>query len=189
MGHSMGGKTALAFGLKYPEQVKSMIVVDMSPLGYNHLHDSSGAMQHERIINALLKMDIDQITSREDADLQLQPSIKSKAVRQFLLKNLKRTPDGKFRWALNLQALAGNLNRLFAGIPEENEMSPANIPEFPLLFIKGELSDYIGFRDEQAIHQYFPWAELVVIQGSGHWVHAEQPTSFLKTVRSFLLHP
>jgi esterase len=186
IGHSMGGKTALAFGLKYPERVIKMIVVDISPLGYDTGSNSPEATGHERIIRALQQINTDLITSRKDADKLLQPAISVLSIRQFLLKNLKRTPDGRYRWALNIQALAENLPAIFAGIIRENETAPRIIPHFPLLFLKGELSGYISSRDEEAIHHYFPWAKLVVIPGTGHWVHAEQPIAFLKAVRNFI---
>jgi esterase len=31
LGHSMGGRTALVFGLKHPQRVEKLIIVDMSP--------------------------------------------------------------------------------------------------------------------------------------------------------------
>ena len=157
MGHSMGGKTALAFGMKYPEMVQKMIIVDISPLAYDS-HESSLEADHKSIIIALQLMDPDLIISREDADKKLQPTLSTLYVRQFLLKNLKRTPDGKFRWALNIQALAENMPAIFAGVISENETDPRSIPQFPLLFMKGERSGYIRSRDEEAIHRYFPWA-------------------------------
>ena len=113
-------------------------------------------------------------------------TIPSAGVRQFLLKNLKRLKDGKFRWALNIQALHDNMSAIFDGIIALEETDPGKIPQFPLVFIKGELSDYIGIRDEDAIRHYFPWAMFAVIPGAGHWVHAEQPEAFLNTIREFI---
>lgn len=186
IGHSMGGKTALAFGLKYPERVRKMIVVDISPLGYENRADSSETTNHEKIILALQAMDPDHIANRGDADKQLEQSIPSSVVRQFLLKNLKRTPDGKFRWAMNIQALAENMPSIFAGVLPGCAANQDIIPRFPLLFLKGERSGYIGITDEEAIRHYFPWAEVKIIQDTGHWIHAEQPDEFLKAVRSFI---
>jgi len=185
LGHSMGGKTALAFGLKHPEMVSKMIVVDISPLGYGKHHHSPEHAIHERIIHALLSIQPDILTSRDEADMLLQKSIALPAIRQFLLKNLKRKPDGGFYWALNLQAIADNLSAIFAGVIPEIR-SDQNVPRFPLLFIKGEYSGYIKKHDEKAIHDFFPWALIETMHGAGHWVHAEQPAALLKTVRDFI---
>jgi esterase len=183
LGHSMGGKTALAFGMKYPEMVKKMIVVDISPLGYSYKAYSAESSSHERIIYALQSIDPALLASREEADAILQKTIAPAAIRQFLLKNLKRSTEG-FYWALNIQALAENLPAIYSGILPEN-MNVA-LPQFPLIFIKGEYSVYIRKKDEEAIHQYFPWAEIEVIPEAGHWVHAEQPEAFLHAVRNFI---
>ena len=185
LGHSMGGKTALAFGLKYPEKVAKMIVVDISPLGYASHQNSPGSNIHERIISTLQTIRPDLLTSREEADRLLQKTIAPLAIRQFLLKNLKRSAEGKFFWSLNVDALAENMPAIFSGIlPESTDEIP--IPRFPLLFIRGEFSTYIRSKDEEAIHQYFPWAGITMIPGAGHWVHAEQPEAFLKNIRNFI---
>lgn len=184
IGHSMGGKTALAFGLNYPEMVKKIIVVDISPLGYPYQAFSAESSSHERIIQALQSIDPAQLASREEADAMLQKTIAPASIRQFLLKNLKRSREGKFFWALNIPALAENLPAIYAGIIPES--MPGGIPQFPLLFIKGEYSRYIRRSDEAAIRLYFPWAGIKVISGAGHWIHAEQPEAFLRTVRSFI---
>ncbi|HLO58670.1 MAG TPA: alpha/beta fold hydrolase [Bacteroidales bacterium] len=186
IGHSMGGKTALQFGLKHPELVAKMIIVDISPLGYDLNNASDAGNQHIQIIDALSRINPEALKSREEADKILLPEIPSAMVRQFLLKSLKRMPDGKFRLAINIKALSENLPGIFSGVISEDNTDPRQIPEFPLLFIKGELSPYICLRDEQAIRHFFPWARIVTIEGSGHWVHAEQPARFLEVVNDFI---
>lgn len=186
MGHSMGGKTALFFGLKYPEKVIKMIVVDISPLGYGKNSESLAGSEHMKIIRTLLTIDMDRLTRREDAGKILMKTIPSAMVRQFLLKSLKRTKDGKFHWALNIHALHDNMPAIFDGVIEEEVTDPRGIPQFPLLFIKGERSDYMGTRDIATIRHYFPWAGITVVAGAGHWLHAEQPGAFLNAVRDFI---
>lgn len=186
MGHSMGGRTALKFGLKYPEMVRKIIVVDISPMGNEYRQNAPEILVHDRIISSLLQIDTDLLTTRDEADKQLQKSVALPSIRQFLLKNLKRSPDGKFKWAFNLRTLSEKLPDIFAGIIKENETDPESIPQFPLLFIKGALSGYIRAEDQAFIRHYFPWAIIQVIPGAGHWVHAEQPAAFLQAVREFL---
>ena len=182
----MGGKTALAFGLDYPEMVKKMIVVDISPLGYVSGDSTSEFTGHERIIAALQSIDPGTLVNRGEADLLLKKTIAPPAIRQFLLKNLKHNAEGKFYWAINLPVIAENLHGIFAGLIDENEHDPRSISQFPLLFIRGEYSRYIRKKDEEAIRHYFPWSRIVTVPGTGHWVHAEEPASFLKIVREFI---
>ena len=185
LGHSMGGKTALAFGLQYPEKVKKMIVVDISPFGYDQSH-SQESTAHHRIIQGLLTIHPETLISRAEADTILQKSIAPSSIRQFLLKNLKRDGRGKFFWAMNIPAIAANMTDIFEGVIPHNTCNTTDIPQFPLLFIRGEYSGYIKNRDEAAIRQCFPWSQLVMVKGSGHWLHAEQPQTFLHIVKDFL---
>lgn len=185
IGHSMGGKTALNFGIRNPHKVKKMVVVDISPLGFDKNDPVIARSDQFAIIKALNNLDTGKIASRSDADKALSPQIPSTMVRQFLLKSLKRLKDGSFRWSINIKALDEQISEIFEGIIAEEETDPRAIPEFPLLFIKGERSAYIGEEDVAAINHYFPWAEIKVISGAGHWVHAEQQDVFVRTVREF----
>jgi esterase len=186
IGHSMGGKTALLFGLQHPEMVAKMIIVDISPIGYNMANVSAAGHYHLQISKALAAVNPDRLKSREEADRILASDIPSVSVRQFLLKNLKRTADGHFKWNLNLEALSENMQAIFSGVVGENTGDPAIIPQFPLLFIKGERSEYIRSNDEEAIRHFFPRAALQIIPRAGHWVHAEEPAKFLEVVNEFL---
>jgi pimeloyl-ACP methyl ester carboxylesterase len=72
------------------------------------------------------------------------------------------------------------------GLDVEKFNGGNGITGFPVLFIKGEKSDYIGLEDEKAISTLFPYAEIETIPDTGHWLHAEKPERFLQTIQSFL---
>ena len=55
------------------------------------------------------------------------------------------------------------------------------------LFVRGGASDYVEDSDLPAIRALFPAAELVTIEGAGHWVHAEKPDALADAVIDFLL--
>jgi len=185
LGHSMGGKAAIAFGMKYPEKVSKMIVVDISPFAYDVYH-SQEATSHHRIIRSLMEINPETLSGRKEADEILKKSIAPPSIRQFLLKNLKRDSHGSFHWALNIPALAGNVSGIFAGVVQKETPYSHEILKFPLLFIKGEYSGYIKNTDEEAIRFSFPWSRIITVKGSGHWLHAEQPEAFLRVVMEFL---
>ena len=65
--------------------------------------------------------------------------------------------------------------------------TPAVPIEIPVLFVKGERSDYIFPGDIKLMRSIFLQAKLVVIPGAGHWVHADKPQEFFKAVSEFLL--
>ena len=64
IGHSMGGKTAMLFSLKYPDFVNKLIVVDILPISYNR--------DYNLIFDSLLKVDLASIKSRNDFNLHLK---------------------------------------------------------------------------------------------------------------------
>ncbi|MFW6101193.1 MAG: alpha/beta fold hydrolase [Bacteroidota bacterium] len=187
IGHSMGGKTAMFFSVAYPEMVHKMIVVDIAPTPYQMLTEPNPqALNHLNIINALNNLDIAQISTIKEADNQLSGFIPYQRVRQFLLKNLKRDKDGTFKWLLNIETLRNELPAILDGLNPDNYQSNNADISFPVLFIKGENSDYIQQKDREAILKIFPDAGIQTIAGAGHWVHAEKRTEFLQTVRQFL---
>ena len=172
LGHSMGGKMAMAFALKYPERVSKLILADIAPVGY--------PPRHNAIIAGLSAVDMAKLTNRTDADKQLTHYIPEAGVRQFLLKSLVKD-DAGFHWRFNLSALKQNYAELIAAPLQQGKF------DGPTLFIKGGDSDYILPEHKATIMQLFPNAQAKIIQGTGHWLHAEKPAAFTKLVNDFLL--
>ncbi len=190
LGHSMGGKTAIYFALEYPEKVEKLIVVDIAPGPYKSLaNPSPNTLNHLNILNALYNLDTEKIKTLRDADQELSETIPYKQVRQFLLKNLKRDKKGEFHWLLNVNTLRNELPSIVDGIDvnnyAENTMDD-NKRQYPVLFIKGGSSEYIGERGINEIKTLFPDAYIQTFKNAGHWVHAEQREKFIETVRKFL---
>jgi len=184
MGHSMGGKTAMLFASQFPEMISKLIVVDISPASYSNSKDfSSQERVHQQIITALHSLNIEALTSRQQADELLSKMILDLRVRQFLLKNLKRETDGKYSWMLNLDGLSQNLHQLMGSIFGETDNVKIQIPT---LFIQGEKSPYITPPHQDVIKNHFENYQLVSIPNAGHWVHAEQPEQFLQEINKFL---
>jgi esterase len=179
LGHSMGGKTAMQLALRAPERVDRIIVADIAPVTYHPRHDA--------VLEGLTSIDLGSIRSRQDADRMLADHVAEPGVRQFLLKNLVRVADnerndypGLYRWRLNLPVIEQCYPKL-AEAPEGN--GPF---EGPVLFIKGADSAYIQEKHRDSISRLFPNADLRIIAGTGHWLHAEKPDSFAALCRRFL---
>ncbi len=171
LGHSMGGKTAMFFAVRYPELLSKLIVVDIAPRAY--------PVHHQAVLDAFAAVKIDQIQSRSEAEEQMMPLVPEKGVRQFLLKNLQRADDG-FSWKLNLPVIRDNIEAIGEAVPDDSPV------EIPALFVRGEKSDYIKKEDEVLIKRIFPVAQVATVKGAGHWVHAEQPEALLEVVTDFL---
>lgn len=187
MGHSMGGKTVMSFAMKYPERVLSLLVVDIAPVSYNELAVSSHqTANHSKMIDAMLELDLSNMESREDISRALAVKIGAERIRLFLLKNITRDKEKNFCWKINLPVLKKYLDEIMEALPMQEVIDNGGISGFPVVFIRGENSDYIQAKDHDIIKKLFPVAEIVSIPNSGHWVHAEQPSLLLKTVKYFL---
>jgi len=183
VGHSMGGKTAMFFAMTYPERVNALVVIDISPRSYLDLSALSGPVtDHMNIINGMLNVDLSQSHTREDVDRQLAATVRSPKVRRFLLKNLESEGRKGLRWRINLETLRNELPQILEGFEAGPYTEGAGITGFPVLFIKGGLSEYITDADQPLIRQIFPYAETRVIPDAGHWLHAEQPDLLVKTI-------
>lgn len=173
IGHSMGGKIAMEFALRQPQAVQRLVLADIAPISY-----STG--RHQHIFAGLNSIDMATLANRRDADEQLARFIPELGVRQFLLKSLDKTDNG-FSWRFNVPALQQNYASLISAPTIQGQFTG------PALFIKGSESDYILPEHRSTIMQLFPSAQAKVIQGTGHWLHAEKPAAFNKLVRDFLL--
>jgi len=174
LGHSMGGKTAMYFTVRYPEKAGKIVVVDIGPKKY--------PITNQFVIDAIEQFNPEQLKSRKEADGLMAKYLPDSSTRQFLLKNLYWDENQKLKWKFNYEVIKEKI----AIVSEETPM-PLTPIEIPALFIKGEKSDYIFQADIKRINAMFPKAVLVTIPGAGHWVHADQPQAFFNVVSEFLL--
>lgn len=168
LGHSMGGKAAMALALIHPGLVRRLIVADIAPVGYGH------TQQH--LIDAMRAVDLSATQTRRDADLQLAQSVTAEGVRAFLLQSL----DLKTRhWRLNLDVLERFMPAIL-GWPDL-----AGHYDGPSLFLSGALSDYVTPAHRPTIKALFPNARFAKIPGAGHWLHADRPREFEAAITAF----
>ena len=173
LGHSMGGKTAMQFALDYPHLLSKLIVVDIAPKAY--------PVHHDLIINSLKSLNFEVIKTRQQADDYLAQYIFDLSTRQFLLKNLYWAAQGQLAFRFNLEAIAKNIDEVGAEIEFTSPFYQQT------MFIRGDQSNYILDADFEPILSIFPNAQIKTVENSGHWVHAEQPFTFLSVVKAFLL--
>ena len=172
VGHSMGGKVALHFAQEYPEKLTKLVVVDMGVKSY--------PPHHQHILDALHQLPLDQLKTRNEAAALLRSQLQNEGVVQFILKNLYWKEKGLLAWRMNLPVLEASMPEILAAIPPKEIV-------IPTLFIRGALSNYILDEDWSEIEEIVFDAELVTINGAGHWVHAEKIDEFLEALLHYLL--
>ncbi|KAA3611285.1 MAG: alpha/beta fold hydrolase [Calditrichaeota bacterium] len=174
IGHSMGGKVAMNFSKHHSHFLSKLIVVDIAPKKYN-------STQFIDFINALLFINLNLFQSRKEIENELLKKLKvHPGIIQFLLKNLFRTENNRFKWRMNLPALKMNIDNILDGLKISNPVMTKT------LFMKGSESQYITFNDELIIKEKFPNSRIEEIKNATHWVHSSSPINFENTLRSFL---
>ena len=78
LGHSMGGKAALLFAEKYPKYLDKLIVADIGTKAY--------PMHHDEILKGLNSVNLQEISSRNQAQQSIRVHIDNLSTQQFLLK-------------------------------------------------------------------------------------------------------
>ncbi|AFJ47767.1 esterase [Shimwellia blattae] len=167
IGHSMGGKTAMATTALAPERIDKLVAIDISPVDY-HLR------RHDDIFAAIRAVSAAGVTTRHDAAAIMREHIKEEGVIQFILKSFVQG-----EWRFNVPVLWD----AYASIVGWDD-----VPAWPhpAMFICGGDSPYVKPEYRPAILRQFPQAQAHVIAGTGHWVHAEKPDAVLRVIRQFL---
>lgn len=171
IGHSMGGKTAMALALAEPAAVSRLVVVDIAPVAYS-------TPLFARYVAAMRAIPLRPGLTRREADAALEAAVPNPALRGFLLQNLLFAADPP-RWRVALDVIAAEMPTIGAW---------PDLPgryDGPALVLAGDASDYIRAEHHALFARLFPAARFATIR-AGHWLHAENPTAFLAQVTSFL---
>jgi len=176
LGHSMGGKTAMALALRHPQRVGRLVVVDIAPVAY--------ADQQTPFAEAMRGVNVMAAISRAEVQGRLQQAVSDPGVVPFLMQNLVMH-NAHFDWRINLMGISTAMPQL-CGFPSE---LLGKRYAGPLTVIAGGQSDYVAQLDGADFRPMFPQVDVQVIDGAGHWVHADRPAALLALVRQALHEP
>lgn len=174
LGHSMGGKLAMMLSLLYPAMVSKLVVADISPVVYPPI-------RHAALTDAMKSIDFNHIYNRQDLERQVTNATPDKGLQGLMLKNIVRLRDDRFAWKLNLRVISDNIVNVF-----DFDVPGHLTYHGPVLFIRGDKSDFIQESHDGIIKKYFPNYTLETIYGAGHWLHAEKPDDFLQICIKFI---
>jgi esterase len=174
IGHSLGGKAVMELALSSPARVTAAAVLDMSP--------RASQARYQGFVPTLRALDLEKVSSRTDAQAVLEPQIPDRATLLFLLKSLTNDTahPGRLRWRLNLKSLDEHYPEIWKAVAGGRRW------EGPALFLRGGASDFFRPGDEELVRTLFPRATFGVVEGAGHWLHAEKPAEVLAVLNRWL---
>ena len=178
VGHSLGGKTAMQFALKYPQRLEKLVVIDISPCRMNSLLES----------NTLITNLMNQVMAIKNLSLSDFQSFSGFAngisafdddTKRAIIGNIKY--DGKaFSWQIDIDAIFNNFDKLTSGFDVDDFIdTKINVPT---LFIKAMDSEFLPKSDYKAVKYIFPNSEIVEVADCTHRIHFEKPKTLAKII-------
>lgn len=168
IGHSIGGKVAMALSILADQYVDKVIVIDIAPKKYN-------VCRHQNIFSILNYINNSKITNKNDIIKIMEQNYIKPHIILFLLKSFQ-----KGKWSFNFDFIMKNYHNI-------NDWSIPQICYQPSLFIKGALSSYINDSCIKNIYYQFPSACIKTVSNSGHWVHHDEPIHVFNIIKKFIL--
>lgn len=169
VGHSMGGKTAMAFAQRWPELLKKLVIIDIGPREHTN--------NQAHIVEALRTTDLSTGRTRKEVEAHISSFVKEPGVVQFLMKNLYWKTDQQLAWRVNVALLDRELPAILAAVGPE----PVRVPT---VFVRGGQSNYIEREDIPAIKEQFTNCTIETVPYAGHWVHAQAPDEVVAIIRA-----
>lgn len=170
LGHSLGGKVAMALALRHPALVERLIVADVTMAKVPPVFTV--------LLQDMAKVPL-RLERREDAEPYLRDAEPLLATRRFLLKNLVAAPEGGFRWRLDLEGLSRDHQRILDSVPAGPPYTK------PTLLIHGRDSTIVTPEGIELTRRYFPALRVLDLPG-GHWIHVDAKEAFNQAVEDFL---
>ncbi len=172
IGHSAGGRDAMAYIASHPDKIERLIIADIDPLGFN---PESSRMR------AGFESESDEWDSLEAVIERLRqrsPGASPEILRHHALCMTRDLPGGRRIWKRDKAILpAYDRPELWANYRKIN---------CPTLIIRGENSAILSQEVAREMIQVLPAAKLREIKAAGHWCYDDNLRDFETAVREFL---
>lgn len=171
LGHSLGGKVAMALALRHPALVERLVVVDITM--------AQAKPYFGPLLDAMEAVPVASLARRDDAEPYLRVAEPVLETRRFLLKNLIPAEGGGFRWRFDLRGLRQDHPKVLAQV--------LNAPPWPgpALLIHGDKSELVDPEGLALTRACFPALQVRTLPG-GHWIHVDAREKFNEAVKNFL---
>lgn len=179
VGASLGGMTGLLLAGEEPGLVSALVLVDITVRP-----ERDGV---ERIVGFMTAAP-DGFASLDDAGravAEYLPHRPRPPDVRGLSKNLRRDPDGRFRWHWD-PALISGPRSLPGSRSQDRAIRAARAIDIPLLLVRGGRSELVSEEGARELLELVPHARFVDIAGAGHMVAGDRNDVFGAAVIGFL---
>jgi pimeloyl-ACP methyl ester carboxylesterase len=181
VGASLGGLSGLlAEGTLAPGTTSALVLVDITPR-----MEPAGV---KRIVGFMLDRvdagfaDLDEAA---DAIAAYQPHRPRPSDLSGLAKNLRRDPDGRWRWHWDPDMFLGP-TPIGASAQAHRFDEAAGRLSVPTLLVRGRMSDLVSEETARHFLELCPSAEFVDVSDAGHMVAGDRNDAFTEAVVDFL---
>jgi esterase len=178
VGQSMGAINALAFAVHYPERLSALVMIDAGP----EMRRPGSRRIREFVTEVAEASSLEAIIARA---LAFNPRRDPQILRRSLMHNLRRTPEGGWRWKYDRRRFQ-NLDRDGHLVERRGLADGLARLACPVLVVRGADSDV--FHEEDAVHLAgrLPRGSHVTIAEAGHTVQGDNPKALVAAIRAFL---
>ena len=181
IGHSMGGKTAMALACTDPQRVDKLCIMDIAPFNYNgrmgkyysQIQDMLQFIKHEDIRNK----------SRKEIEIMCHEKFDDPNLGYLISSNLKGK-DGEYEWRIGIDYLIEGFEQV--GGWEELEKNF----DGPALALVGENSVHTVKSpltiDLKQRYSRFRNIKIEIIKNAGHFIHVDNPVAVKEALNKFL---
>ncbi|MGL4423877.1 MAG: alpha/beta fold hydrolase [Gemmataceae bacterium] len=169
-GCSMGGYVAMAFARKYPEHLKSLILVDTKA----GADDATARASREQQIADLNRG----VLTPAGLVEKMLPRLLGPAAPETVKDHVRQ---------LGSRASVPGLTTAIAALRDRPDALPGLAAvRVPTLIVVGEQDVITPVSEAETLHRAIAGSRLVVLPGVGHLPHLEAPGLFVTAVREFL---
>lgn len=173
VGHSMGGRVALAFCSNFPQKTLSVT-----------LEDSGVEARPDRLlwIKALLDAIPTPFINQSEAKSFFAQNYGTSMLGTFLYANLKERDDGSWDWRFYRN---GMIETIRTGRCLDASQAFTNL-KIPNLIVRGGKSEEFSQDEFERMIAMNANSQGAIIKDAGHFVHAEKPAEFTQALHNFL---
>jgi len=170
IGMSLGGLTAMCVAAWYPELVRRLVIVDVSP--------GSGPGRAQAATDLSGTAEFPSFAALLARTREFRPEVPEESLRRSLLYNARELADG--RWTWRHDSHPDRLSALYADLPSYWDVAGAI--GCPTTLVVGGRSRIVAPSDVERYRAAIPQLDVVTVADAGHSVQGDRPHALLDVV-------